>query len=77
MIFGSYPCCGAALAISMPEKTPRFMREVCQACGAAVWHLLSRIDPQSWIEPDFLLEYEIDEATRSIRAKSAPALARQ
>lgn len=72
MIFGNYPCCGSALAISMPERAA-YHRENCPACGAVVWHRLSRIDPQSWTEDRFLAEHEVDEQTKTIRVKPAAA----
>lgn len=68
-MFGGYPCCDGALAITMPAKTPAYFRENCPHCGAVVWHLLSRIDPQSWTEADFLIEHEVDDATKQIRPK--------
>jgi hypothetical protein len=65
MIFGDYPCCNAPLAIAMPER-PGFFRELCPACGTAVWHKMSRLDPQSWTEVDFLKEYRVDEVTNQV-----------
>jgi hypothetical protein len=75
MIFGSYPCCNATLAISMSEKAG-YIRELCPTCGAAVWHLMSRIDPQSWTEDDFLKEHNVDEAAKTVtRIKTEADLA--
>lgn len=71
MIFGSYPCCSGSLGIAMPDKTPVYWPEDCPHCGAKVWHRLSRVDPQSWTEAEFLAEFEVDEATKMIRAKVA------
>lgn len=65
MIFGDYPCCNASLAIAMSERAGYF-RELCPSCGTAVWHKMSRLDPQSWTEVDFLKEYRVDEATKQI-----------
>lgn len=71
MIFGGYPCCDDSLALGIPDgaKLPMYFREACPHCGAAVWHRLSHVDPESWTEPDFLEEHEIDEATKMIRRK--------
>lgn len=65
MIFGSYPCCDADMSIAMSEN-PGYFRELCPSCGTPVWHKLSRLDPQSWREVDFLKEHRIDEATKTI-----------
>jgi len=72
MIFGSYPCCDADLAIPVPEKTPAYFRELCPSCGVAVWHRLSRFDPESWTEEDFLKEYRIDEETKNVELINPP-----
>ena len=75
MMIGSYPCCDAALMIEMPERTPTYWRELCPACGAAVWHLFSRVEPQSWTEAEFLKEHEVIEATKQVRERNpAPDL---
>jgi hypothetical protein len=70
MVFGDYPCCGGELAISIPERTPAYSAESCPHCGAKVWHRLSRIDPQSWTEADFLAEYEVDEGAKTIKERN-------
>jgi hypothetical protein len=69
-MFGEYPCCGAALAIALPEKTPAYMPESCPSCGAKVWHRFSRIEPQSWTEADFLAEFEVDDAAKTIKERN-------
>lgn len=73
MIFGVYPCCEGGLCLSLPESAPKMAKEDCPHCGARVWHLLSRLDPQSWTEADFLAEYEVDEETRSIKKRRETA----
>ena len=70
MVIGEYPCCGAHLMIEVPKKTPAYFKENCPECGAVVWHRLSRIDPTSWIEADFLAEHDVDEETKQIKAKN-------
>jgi hypothetical protein len=72
MIFGDYPCCGGFLSIQVPEKTPVFQREECPHCGKVVWHRLSRIDPESWTEKDFLKEYAVDEVTKVVTLRNPP-----
>ena len=67
MMIGEYPCCGAPLMIPMPDETPAYGPDICTNCGAKVWHLFSRIDPQSWTEEDFLREHEVDENARTVR----------
>lgn len=63
MVVGSYPCCDGPLALSVPDKCPAFIEEVCPHCGRTVWHRLSRIDPESWLEEDFLKVYSINRDT--------------
>lgn len=82
MIFGDYPCCNAPLAIAVPDKTPVYFRELCPTCGVPVWHRLSRLDPESWTEVEFLKEFRVDEATKSIHplreeAEEVPLTAKQ
>lgn len=69
MIFGEYPCCDGSLSLGVPDKTPAYFSENCPHCGAKVWHRLSRVDPQSWTEADFLAEHEIDHETKQIKSK--------
>lgn len=76
MIIGSYPCCNGDLHISMPE-TAGFSRENCPHCGSVVWHRLSRFEPSSWTEADFLEAYEVDEKSKKVvdkRERDAKAL---
>lgn len=73
MIFGDYPCCGGALCLTVPDKTPVFEREECPHCGAVVWHFLSRLDPVSYTEKEFLAQYDVDAATKKITKKARAA----
>lgn len=66
MIFGSYPCCGGSLSLSMPERTPVYVPEDCPHCGAKVWHVLSRIEPVTYTEKDFLERYEVDTENKQV-----------
>ena len=59
MVIGEYPCCGAPFMIEVPDKTPAFFKEECSNCGVVVWHKLSRWDPESWVESEFLKLFEI------------------
>lgn len=71
MVIGSYPCCGEPLAISLPDaRLPVFMREHCPHCGAGVWHRLSRLDPESWTETEFLAEFVVDDEKKTIEPRS-------
>lgn len=69
MMTGGYPCCDGPLLIPMPDQTPAFRPETCPHCGAKVWHHLSRVDPWSMTEADFLTKYEVNETAKSIKAK--------
>ncbi len=54
----------------MPDKTPAYLPEDCPHCGAKVWHKLSRVDPTSWTEADFLAEFEVDLETKCINPRT-------
>lgn len=71
MIFGEYPCCNGFFSSPVPDKTPAYFSENCPHCGAKVWHRLSRVDPMSWTEADFLAEHDIDDEAKTIKAKAA------
>jgi len=66
MMIGGYPCCDGPLAIAVPEKTPAYLPENCPHCGKPVWHKVSRVDPTSWTEADFLAEHVVDYKTHEI-----------
>jgi hypothetical protein len=70
MVIGDYPCCGGPLFISVPDNSPKFEREECPHCGAVVYHKLSRIDPESWIEAEFLKEFDVDDEHKTIRERA-------
>ena len=72
MVLGSYPCCDAPLMIPVPEKTPAYFSEECDECGAIVWHRLSRVDPMSWLEADFLADHIVDAETMTIKERDRP-----
>lgn len=72
MILGEYPCCDGPLSLGVPERTPCFLPQTCPHCGTKVWHLLSRTDPESWIESEFLRLYEVNEETRHITKRANP-----
>ncbi len=55
--------------MAVPDKTPAFRPEDCPHCGAKVWHRLSRIDPWSMLEEDFLKEHTVDYENRRIERK--------
>lgn len=74
MIFGEYPCCDEPLSLSIPlgAKLPAYVRDECPKCGTACWHMLSRWNPTSWTEADFLVEHEVTENPRTVRKKEKP-----
>lgn len=71
MIFGEYPCCDGELTLTIPAgaRLPRYFREECPHCGTPVWHKLSRFEPMSWTEADFLEEFDVDTETKQITPK--------
>lgn len=54
----------------MPDKTPVYFPENCPHCGTKVWHRLSRVDPTTWTEADFFLEYMVDPVAKTIERRS-------
>lgn len=70
MITGTYPCCGGDLMIAVPEETPKMLPEECPHCGMKVWHFLSRIDPKTYTEEQFLGEFVVDHETKTITRRS-------
>jgi hypothetical protein len=68
--------------IAMPSEAPgyaslpAYRRENCPHCDAVVWHRLSRVEPMSWTELDFLAEHEVDLGRRIIKAKPDTAAER-
>ncbi len=70
MIFGSYPCCNAPLALTLPDKKlPVIGWENCPECKVKVWHQYSRIDPMSWTDDEFQKLYIVNEEDYSIKKK--------
>ena len=71
MISGAYPCCDKPLKLTIPigKRLPLYQREICPHCGTPVWHMISRFQPTSWIEADFLDEHNVDPATGTVTKK--------
>jgi len=69
MVIGEYPCCGGDLMLAVPGQAPAYCKETCPHCGAVVWHRLSRLDPKSYTEADFLNRFTVDDATNQVRSK--------
>lgn len=65
MIIGEYPCCDAPLCFEA-EGYGKFVSEDCPHCGVKVWHRLSRFEPKSWTELNFLEDYIIDHESKTI-----------
>ena len=61
-----YDDCDEVRMTALPEHTPAFCRVVCEKCHRPFWLKLSRLDPAAWTEADFLAEFIVDEATKSI-----------
>jgi hypothetical protein len=66
-----YDGCAGVFMLETPDRTPVFAKLECETCGRPVWYRFSRVDPEAWTEPDFLAEFEIDEATKRITRKAA------
>lgn len=61
-IVGTYPCCGENLWLNHTDdqKMPAWRPEDCPHCGVKVWHQLSRWNPVTWTEEEFLSIHEVD-----------------
>jgi hypothetical protein len=58
--------------LGLPDRPlPVFHTEDCPHCGVKVWHLLSRVDPESWTDEAFRKEFDIDEVSKRITRKAA------
>lgn len=69
---GRYPCCGAPLMLAFPAGAlPRFAPDTCEACGGAVWHRFSRVDPESWTDAVFRAAFEVDDEAKTIKPREA------
>lgn len=68
MIIGSCPYegCDGPIFIPICDDPPMMERHLCDVCKRPVWTRHSRFDPWSMTEPDFLKEYDVDEATKAI-----------
>jgi hypothetical protein len=53
----------------VPDRTPAYLPEDCPHCGAKVWHVVSRWEPVSYTEADFLERYEVDFEARIVTRK--------
>ncbi|OQW34129.1 MAG: hypothetical protein A4E20_11890 [Nitrospira sp. SG-bin2] len=71
MICGVFPCCEATLMleVSADDQYGKFMKDVCEECGATVYHYLSHWMPYSITEAQFNETYEIDEETKSLKVR--------
>lgn len=70
VMVGTSPCCGAPLLIALPPgPLPRFARDVCDSCGARLWHRFSRVNPETWTEEQFLVAFEVDDGAKTIKSR--------
>lgn len=70
MIFGEYPCCDGDLVLSIPDvNLPKIDRQTCPHCAAVVWHIYSRVIPQTFTDAVFRQHYDIDESAMTITKK--------
>jgi hypothetical protein len=74
MIFGECPYddCGASFITFMAEQAPVFEKLKCEKCGRFFMEYHSRIEPIGYTMEDFNNEFEVDEATKSIKRKATP-----
>lgn len=72
MILGTYPCCDGDLGFRLPDRTPVFVPEDCPHCGTKVWHKLSRLDPETWLEDAFHEDFIVDTDAKTIEPRNPP-----
>ncbi len=70
-IIGEYPCCNGDLWLGEPDNMPKWLPEACPHCGEKVWHLFRWDDSQTYLEAEFLQEYEVNEAEKRITKRLA------
>lgn len=69
MIFGECPNCDEPVCNSF-AGAGQMQRIVCDACHKPYWLKHSRLDPEAFTEADFAEQYEVDEATKTIKDKA-------
>lgn len=69
MVIGicAYEGCTEGLMLNIPNiPLPAFVPHDCEGCGREMWTKLSRVDPKSYTQENFLKEYSINEKTKQI-----------
>lgn len=73
MIIGECPYsdCTEPLMVGVDESAqlPAFYPHYCEGCGRKIWTKMTRVDPASWTEEDFLKDFNVDEETKHITEK--------
>lgn len=72
MIIGSCPyndCKGEVFLGCDDWKMPSLYKHFCEDCKRAIWTKITRVDPQSWTEEEFLRNFVIDEENKSIKER--------
>ncbi len=70
MIIGECPydgCDGDIMLGCDGWPMPSFYKHECETCKKYIWTKITRIDPQSFTEEDFLSTHKINEDTKSIK----------
>ena len=73
MIIGECPYnnCNEPLMIGVEDgaQLPAFYPHYCEGCKRKIWTKMTRIDPASWTEEDFLRDFNVNEETKNITEK--------
>lgn len=61
-----YEDCDHELCLSVPPKTPAFVKMSCPGCKRELWYKLSRVEPEAFTLAEFAERYEVDESTKIV-----------
>ena len=73
------PIIGTCIKDGCDEQIPMFgetedgrigyVPHTCPACGTKMWTVVSRVNPRSFLEQDFLSRFDVDLKERSVEPK--------
>lgn len=69
MIIGQCPYsdCDGSIWLGCDDwPMPSVYKHKCKVCDKVIWTNISRIDPKSWTEKDFIETHKIDEETKKV-----------
>jgi antitoxin component HigA of HigAB toxin-antitoxin module len=70
MIIGDCPYCNASMSNPVADlPLPRWEKLTAECCRKTVWLFHSRVNPKAYTEEGFAKDFDIDEATKSIKRR--------